>query len=341
MAKKTNNNNMPENFKTTVENGNLTHSVTSKGEKVMEKMSTVFEFGFHCASVRPVADTRITELKERYTFFSEDLADIETQLTAARSGQRLAYDVFTDLNSRAKNLHKKNGMLAAFWSPEQDDGPALKRRDAAHDLLKQMLDPESVLANKEAEIVLGDGQVVTHPIRFEPVESSEQIASVPYGDNGAKTLARAIHLATTNVAHWFEGRGVLFLRPVDANGKDQDPIFVGADNAYTVLTGKTGMTTFKPFSKGYDPTVWQLAALLVMGKTIDVVMTDTSLYDAPVFRNRVADQVVKAEFIDAFGKWVLPFTKKEFIEARYPQDPIKGLLATPVVAAQEREVFEF
>lgn len=333
---------VPENFTTTVDNeGNLAHSVTSKGAMEMKKMSDVFEFGFTCASVQAIPDTRITNLSERYTFQSEDLPNIEIQLAEARTGQRLPYDTFKALTDRAANLRKKDKMLLEFWSPDKGDAEALARREQAHQMLLQLLDPEQVLSQRSARLHKEDGEIVTYPIQFGPVEATEQFASVTHSDQGAKALARAIHLANTCAAHWFDGRGVLFLRPVGEDGTQPNPIFVTADNTYTVVADSRGGSKFLPFNQGYDPTSWKLAALLVTGHQIDVVMTDTALYDTPVFRNRVADQLVKAEFIDAFGKWALPYTKRAFIEARYPQDPIKGLLAQPVAQPQEREVFEF
>lgn len=333
MSKK-NSNAQPSGFTTEIDanTGEIIHTVTSKGEKEMQKMDSVFSFGFACASVEPIADTRVTSLAERFTFKSEDLA-------AIRAEQAAGHKVPQDAIVRAGHLATKDARLMDFWSPKKDDADAVTRRDAAHALLLQLLDPDAALTDRvKAQLIKPDGEVVTHAISFGPAESTTNFASVTHSEEGCRTLAHAIYLLNTCHAHWVEGRGVVFMRPNDADGKETKPIFVNGDEVYTLIPDGRGGTKFLPFT--FPKTAWQLAALLATGHHIDVVMTDPSLYDAPVFRQRVVDGLVKEAFITLYGKYVYPYTRKEFIEARYPQDPIKGLVASPV-ASDAREVFEF
>lgn len=336
MAKKNNGTDglQSQNFTTTVDanTGDFIHTVTEQGAINMEKMSPAFEFGFACASVQDIPDTRITALADRYTFKSEDLIAINAERAA---GHRLAQDVLT----RAGHLANKDKALMAFWSPDKGDAEALAQRDAAHQLLLCLLDPEAVLAaHSAARLYTAEGEVVTHSINFGPAESTTQFASITYSQEGAKALSHALFLVDTTAAHWFEGRGVVFTRPVEADGKQPNAIFVNAEEVYTIVDNGKGGTKFLPFT--FPKLAWQLAALMVTGHRIDVVMTDVSRYDAAIFRNRVVDQLVKEQFITTFGKLALPYTKKSFIEARYPADPIKGMLEV-VAPVEVHEVFEF
>ena len=103
-------------------------------------------------------------------------------------------------------------------------------------------------------------------------------------------------------------------------------------------TDKYGRPTMLPFSPNVDHSYWQVAALMVLGHEIQVVV-DPGEFNERVFNQTIVDQIAITDFKLRWGQSFMPYTKQAFAE-RWAS-PQVAKMPDKVEAEEARSVFEF